>query len=244
MSRGLIQKLLFLGGVLLCAVATILFAAPFATVEVGPIRASVTGFALIAQLFKDNNFKLFGVFLSFLATLGITIVLIGEFLMKSMPQVKQVGGLKPVNRLIIAFTCGLFPFILNFFVLHMTESQNSSVASIGGGAIASSILILVGIIVCCVADIAFDEQHAKDNSAYPAQTEVSNESILSKDNRQPSAVDKKEATHAYEQCKCGGNPSKPINTLKEQLLELKELMELGLITQEEFDAIKQRILGL
>ena len=234
MSRDLMRKLLFIFGILLCAIAVILFATPFATVAIGSIRASVTGFALIGQLFKDNNMKLFGVFASFIATLGITIVLIGELIMKGTNQVKKEKGLKPTTRLIMSLAAGLIPFILNFLVLYMTESEKSSISSIGGGAIASSILIISGILVFCITDIVFDEQPKMDNS--------NTESIQIEDRSQQSAIWKGVQEQKPEEDKSAEGTT--ISSLKKQLIELKELLELGLITQEEFDAKKKQLLGL
>ena len=203
MSKKNIKILMACAGVLLCIVALALFAAPF--VEVGYYE--ITGFDCMDAY--DDEFAGIASALAFTCFLIIfTAVVAIKTFMKQGDDVMEKKNAK-----ICAGFFGLVAFVTFLLqCLTVVIMDGGSYVDLGGGAIASGVMVLLGT-GASIASLFFSAE-GSTASAAPASG------------------------------KAAVNHAAPQKVDTEQLKALKDLLDSGVLTQEEFDVKKKEILGL
>lgn len=224
-NRQLIQVVLK-GIATLCAfISFVLYAAPFASTSV----ASMSGFR-IAFDFSKEHVKTF--FWSFLGLIFVGILII--YLVVSLVQyiIVLTGNQKAVREdvknksesssrksaLISSFApvvLGVVVMILDFCTLETTGFNTNAYVHLGAGAIWSALLIFFGTIFDGIATcLPYMLTEKKD---------CFDSMLIDKSHKKNASTEK---------------------TIEEKLVEINGLKEKGLISEEEYQAMRKKILGL
>ena len=203
MNRKNIKYALACAGLILCIIALACFAGPF----IGSGRYAITGFDIMENF--DDEFAGVASALAFTCVLLLASIIIAfATLLKKGENILSEKNAKTlaVCLSIVAF----ITFILQCLTL-VIPGYNSDYVDLGGGAVASGVMALLGTIAMNVS------------------------LFFTVDPREASAKSAPKGNAYY------AAPKKVDTAL---LKELKDLLDSGALTQEEFDAKKKEILGL
>lgn len=145
-KRNLKIVLLFVACIL-SIVAFALFGAPFISLKLGDLSNNVSGFQLAFDFDKNycnSDFGFFGPLISLCSTFGFMLCSIISTLMilisKNLPQTENLSIKKITINIAILLASGGVSMLLNFLVVEMCGFSDNPLASLGSGAIASSLI--------------------------------------------------------------------------------------------------------
>ena len=241
MNKLTIKYLLYAIGCVFGIVAFGLYGAPF----LGTSWLGLSGFEVLKSCSEIGNYISGGnpvlgpiitiaLVLAFILTTDIMLCLI---IMPVCYYLRKVGKLKkgtanPTSRKVILIIGSLLPLLVNSILLSRCD------AVLGDGAIASGVLLFVGVICSTIAEFGFAKYEIKTEQGQADTTNNDTSNGVNTDKPSPQTAEKNNGTNIHE-----GNVSNDMG-LKDQLVELKELLDMELISQEEYESKKKQLLGL
>jgi glycerol uptake facilitator-like aquaporin len=224
-NRQLIQ-LVLKGIATLCAfISFVLYAAPFASTSV----ASMSGFRIAFDFSKEHVKTFFWSLLGLIFVVILIIYFVVSFVQyiivltgnhkAVLEDVKNKRKLSSRKSVIISsfapVVLGVVVMILDFCTLETTGFNTNAYVHLGAGAIWSAILIFFGTIFDAVATcLPYMLPEKKDGLDY-------------------MVIEGSHITNASNE-----------KTIEEKLVEINGLKEKGLISEEEYQAMRKKILGL
>ena len=233
MDKKYLKVLLNSVGALLLTIAFFLYAAPFVSLKLGSASNNISGFQLAFDFegeYCGTEFGsliiLFSLALAFGSFIGSVIGTIMSVLIvmgKELPKNKNAKQLtleqQKKNLLLtstISIICSAIPLIINLCVVSITGYSDNPLAHVGGGAIASGILLIIG------EGLVFFSNYFTGFLPLNIVLEPNQNKVES--NEESSKKEEKSIT--------------------EQLQELNTLKEQGLISEEDYEAKKKQLLKL
>ena len=164
MEKKSLYLLLCIFGIILSVIATILFVSPFVVIQFGSISRTISGFELMqGGEYICEGGSGFGIEISFFLCLIISLISIILPLIRRLQasgKLKKPEKQKTINgniRIVASTIMGLIPLIIDFLTMKLTKYDSNSLAHLGGGAIASGILILFGSTLTTFAMVLLEE---------------------------------------------------------------------------------------
>ena len=155
-------------GILLCVIAPILFATPFIERKFGSLSNPISGFELMqGGEYVAEGGSGFAIEVSFFVCLGVALV---SLMLPVLNHLQKTGKikpkLKPINgsvRITLAIIFALIPFIINLMTLKLTGYADNPLAHLGGGAIASGLLVVFGATLVTVSSVMMEKQNTNED---------------------------------------------------------------------------------
>ena len=220
MNKFVVKKILAGVGLLLGIIAIALFAAPFMTNTIND--ATMSGFDIMKE--SNSLVNTGGVITTLFFTITLTIfflIIAIVALAQKKPFAKKGAG---ITFSIIGGIVAFITLILDCItpeIVYVELPSIPSYISVGGGAVASGLLLFMGVGVSA-ASLFLGEKRVVVTANTIATTAAAAAAAATAANAASAAP------------KVDGD----------QLKALKDLLDSGVITQEEFDAKKKELLGL